>query len=135
MEGMLAPAVDDAAGQCSSRTVQDLKCPRCAAALVRLRIGGVDTDVCEHCGGLWLDRNELARFDRPEDIFGDALVAHLRQFPTVLLDASVRLRCPHHPEAVMLRRPYSPQVPVEIDHCPQCGGIWLDTDELAEIRG
>ena len=111
-----------------------LACPRCAASLVRLRIGGVDTDVCEDCGGLWLDRNELARFDRRDVAFGDALVAHLRQFPTALLDHTVRLRCPHHPGVVMLRRPYSSRVAVEIDHCPECGGIWLDADELASIR-
>lgn len=111
-----------------------MKCPRCAAALARVRIGGVDTDVCEQCGGLWLDRNELARFDRPEAAFGDALVAHLQQFPAALLDHSVRLRCPHHLDAVLSRRPYSSRVRVEMDQCPQCGGIWLDADELAHIR-
>jgi Zn-finger nucleic acid-binding protein len=111
--------------------VAALECPRCAATLVRLRIGGVDTDVCEQCGGLWLDRTELARFDRPEVVFGDALVAHLKQFPAVLLDHTVRLRCPHHRDVVMLRRPYAAGVPVEIDECPQCGGVWLDADELA----
>ena len=111
-----------------------LECPRCAAALVRVRIGGVDTDVCEHCGGLWLDRHELARFDRPDAAFGDALVAHLQQVPTMLVDHTVRLRCPHHRDVVMLRRPYAAQVHVEIDECPQCGGHWLDTDELARIR-
>ena len=116
------------------RTVSQLKCPRCAERLAHVRIGGVDTDVCESCGGLWLDRNELARFDRPEVAFGDALVAHLQQFPSALMDHSVRLRCPHHPEVVMSRRPYSSRVRVDIDHCPQCGGIWLDTDELALIR-
>ncbi len=31
-------------------------CPRCVMPLSRLRIGGLDTDVCEHCGGVWLDR-------------------------------------------------------------------------------
>jgi uncharacterized protein len=114
--------------------VTDLVCPRCEASLVRLRIGGVDTDVCESCGGLWLDSHELARFDRPEVVFGDALVAHLRQFPPPLIDHSLRLRCPRHPDVVMLRRPYASRVAVEIDHCPECGGVWLDTDELASIR-
>jgi Zn-finger nucleic acid-binding protein len=103
--------------------------------LARVRIGGVDTDVCEDCGGLWLDRNELARFDQPEVAFGDALVVHLQQFPGAVIDHSVRLRCPQHADVVMLRRPYSSQVRVAIDQCPQCGGVWLDTDELAEIRG
>ena len=111
-----------------------LKCPRCAEALIPTRIGGVDTDVCERCGGLWLDRNELARFDPPDVAFGDALVAHLQQFPASLMDHSLRLRCPHHDDVVMARRPYSSRVRVELDQCPRCGGIWLDTDELALIR-
>ena len=36
---------------------------------------------------------------------------------------------------VMLRRRFSAGVPVQIDECPQCGGIWLDSDELTQIRG
>ena len=95
---------------------------------------GIDTDVCEDCGGLWLDRVELSRFDDPNSVFGDALVAHLRQFPPALLDHSIRLNCPRHPEVVMLRRRFSAAAPIEIDECPECGGIWLDTDELAQIR-
>ena len=37
-------------------------------------------------------------------------------------------------DVVMLRRKFSASVPVDIDECPQCGGIWLDSDELARIR-
>jgi uncharacterized protein len=111
-----------------------LRCPRSAAPLARLRIGGVDTDVCEDCGGLWLDRLELARFEHPDSVMGDALVAHLGQFPPTLVDHSIRLRCPHHPDVVMLRHRFSATIAVEVDECPQCGGVWLDTDELARIR-
>jgi Zn-finger nucleic acid-binding protein len=112
----------------------ELRCPRTNAPLARLRVGGVDTDVCEDCGGVWLDRAEIDRFDRPDAVFGEAIVAHLSQFPASLVDHSLRLRCPRHPSVVMLRRPYSADVPVDIDVCPQCGGLWLDTDELAAIR-
>jgi Zn-finger nucleic acid-binding protein len=111
-----------------------LRCPRSSTHLTSLRIGGVDTDVCEDCGGVWLDRLELEKFDHAGSAFGDALVAHLRQFPPALMDHSVRLRCPHHAHAVMLRRAYSRDVRIEIDECPQCGGIWLDADELEQIR-
>ncbi|MBK7904377.1 MAG: zf-TFIIB domain-containing protein [Proteobacteria bacterium] len=113
---------------------QQLRCPRSSILLARLRIGGIDTDVCEDCGGLWLDRTEIARFQNSNSVFGDALVAHLNQFPPSLIDHSIRLTCPHHPDAVMLRRKFSVAVPVEIDECPECGGIWFDTDELAQIR-
>jgi hypothetical protein len=115
-------------------TDPQLRCPRSSFPLNRLRIGGVDADVCEDCGGLWLDRAELTRFASPKSVLGDALVAHLRQFPPTLLDHSIRLTCPRHPGVVMLRRRFSPAILVEIDECPECGGIWLDTDELAQIR-
>ena len=115
-------------------TTGPLRCPRSSSPLTRLRIGGVDTDVCEDCGGLWLDRLELARFEQADSLFGEALVAHLSQFAPTLVDHSFRLRCPHHQQTVMLRRKFSASVPVEIDECPQCGGIWLDSGELAQIR-
>jgi Zn-finger nucleic acid-binding protein len=113
---------------------QALNCPRCTTSLSRLRIGGVDTDYCQHCGGLWLDRLELTRFERAGSAFGDALEAHLSQFPPALIDHSQRLRCPRHAAAVMLRRSFSRDAPVDIDECPECGGVWLDADELARIR-
>ena len=115
-------------------STHDLRCPRCSVSLVHLMIGGVEVDVCEACGGLWLDRLELSRFEHPEDVFGDALMAHLSQFPVEIVDRSIRLRCPRHPAVVMMRRAFSRSVPTQIDECPQCGGLWLDADELARIR-
>jgi Zn-finger nucleic acid-binding protein len=115
-------------------TTTSLHCPRDATPLTRLRIGGVDTDLCEHCGGLWLDRLELTRIEQLDTAFGDALLAHLDQFPPTLLDHSRRLNCPRHPGTVLMRRAFSAATPVQIDECPECGGLWLDTDELAAIR-
>jgi hypothetical protein len=111
-----------------------LSCPRCSTPLAQLRIGGISTDVCEHCAGVWLDRLELPRFEKADNAFGDALVTHLSQFPATLVDHSIRLRCPHHPSTRMLRRAFSRAVPVQIDECPECGGIWLDAGELAQLR-
>jgi len=45
-------------------TIATPDCPRCAVRLSRLRIGGIDTDVCEQCGGVWLDTDELASIRR-----------------------------------------------------------------------
>ena len=115
-------------------TTQPIDCPRCTAPLARVTIGGIMVDVCEACGGVWLDRLELSRFEQPGSSLGEALLAHLSQFPVAIVDRSQRLRCPRHPEVVMMRRPFAPAAPVEIDECPQCGGLWLDADELAQIR-
>jgi uncharacterized protein len=115
-------------------TTKPLGCPRCVTPLRRLRIGGVDTDICEACGGVWLDRLELSRFENPDSALGDALVAHLSQIPAALTDHAARLRCPRHPGVVMLRRAFSRTIPIQIDECPECGGLWLDTGELAQIH-
>jgi uncharacterized protein len=115
-------------------TTRLLGCPRCSSPLTRLRIGGVDTDLCESCGGVWLDRLELSRFKDPDSVFGDALVAQLSQIPAALIDRAARLRCPRHPGVVMLRRAFSRTIPLQIDECPECGGLWLDAGELAQIR-
>ncbi len=34
----------------------------------------------------------------------------------------------------MMRRFFSPKKQIEIDECPDCGGIWLDAEELDGIR-
>jgi uncharacterized protein len=111
-----------------------LGCPRCSTPLTRLRIGGTDTDLCESCGGVWLDRTELSRFKDPDSALGDALVARLRQVPATLVDHQARLRCPRHSGVVMLRHAFSRTIPIQIDECPECGGFWLDAGELAQIR-
>jgi Zn-finger nucleic acid-binding protein len=113
---------------------QALNCPRTGTPLTRVRVGGVETDCCEDCGGLWLDRFELAKFEGAANPFGEALAAHLAQFPGALIDPTARLRCPRHRDVVLLRRMHSRAVPVEIDECPECGGVWLDAAELDQIR-
>ena len=116
-------------------TTDPLRCPRSSMPLNRLRIGGVDTDVCEDCGGLWLDRLELARFEQAGSLFGEALVAHLSQFAPTLVDHSLRLRCPRHP-GVRRRCVASspPQSRSKSTNVRECGGIWLDSGELAQVR-
>jgi len=37
-------------------------------------------------------------------------------------------------DIVMMRRFFSPLKVVEIDECPGCAGIWLDSGELAKIH-
>src|SRR5688572_153990 len=101
----------------ASMSTDPLRCPRSSTPLTPLRIGGVSTDICEDCGGLWLDRLALARFERPDSAFGGALVAPPSQSPPPLAAHSVRLPCPRHRDVVMLRHRFSAAVAVEIDEC------------------
>ena len=111
-----------------------MKCPRTGTDLKPLRIGGIEVDVSEHCAGVWFDRFELDKFKTPHYAMGEALAQHLSQFYSPLLDLAARLRCPRHPETMMMRRFFGTARKVEIDECPECGGIWLDAEELQLIR-
>ena len=59
-----------------------VNCPDCGKVAEIVRLGTLELDLCDACGGLWFDRNELEMLPRevsPEDLSGEvhALVARL----------------------------------------------------------
>lgn len=38
-----------------------MQCPRCGIPLTEAQRAGIPIDTCTSCGGVWLDRGELAR--------------------------------------------------------------------------
>ena len=111
-----------------------MKCPRTGTPLREVEIDGIKVDLSEGCGGVWFDAFELTKFDEVHETAGDELAALMRQYRSDDIDHSARLRSPRHPEVVMMRRYYSPARHIEIDECPQSGGIWLDAGELCQLR-
>ena len=111
-----------------------MKCPRTDAPLKPTKAGGIEIDISMGCGGIWLDKFELEKFTEPSAFAGELLVEHLKQFHKPLPELEKRLKCPKDIDVVMMRRFYSPKMQVEIDECPACGGIWLDAEELEQIR-
>jgi len=112
-----------------------MKCPRCKRLLTPREAGGIVVDVCEGgCGGLWFDQCELQRVDNGCEPAGEALL-HIPVDPDVTVDLEERVYCPKCPESiVMMRFFYSPRREVQVDHCPNCGGHWLDANELEAVR-
>lgn len=113
---------------------QPLCCPRSGHALKGVEIDEVRVDLCEDCGGVWFDNFELKKFDEKHEAGGESLIELMAQHARADLELSERLKSPRHPEIVMMRRFFSPRKQIEIDECPQSGGIWLDAGELARIR-
>ena len=111
-----------------------MKCPRTGGRLKTVKVGGIAVEISEECGGVFLDNLELSQFKSDTDIRGNALVKHLRQFNSHLLSEDKRIKCPKCKDTVMMRRYYSPLKIIEIDECPGCAGIWLDTGELEKIQ-
>ncbi|MFC1738808.1 zf-TFIIB domain-containing protein [Planctomycetota bacterium] len=111
-----------------------MKCPACSNQLNQMKVGDVTVDVCEGgCGGMWFDNFEMKKFDEPDESAGEELL-NINKDSAVVIDRSKRFKCPKCEDVVMMRHFFSVKKEVELDECPGCGGIWLDTGELARIR-
>ena len=90
-------------------------------------------DVCRSgCGGIWFDNFELKKVDEEHEKLGNELIA--LEFDPAAPVTTQKRGCPRCPEITMLQHTFSREKPVLIDECPNCGGVWLDGGELAEIR-
>lgn len=97
-------------------------------------IGGVTVDACAGgCAGIWFDAFELQRVDDQHEVAGDK-VLHLQRDPRLTVDPARKRECPRCVGIKLKRQFFSPQVRIEVDHCPQCAGYWLDQGELEKIR-
>ncbi|HEB93240.1 MAG TPA: hypothetical protein ENI94_07195 [Gammaproteobacteria bacterium] len=111
-----------------------MKCPRTRKLLKPIKVAGIDLDISEGCGGIWFDNFELDKLNQSSIAMGEVLIEHLREYHNPLVDVNKRLNCPRDTDVIMMRRFYSSKFQIEIDECPQCGGIWLDAEELEKIR-
>ncbi len=111
-----------------------MNCPACENTLSQIIVSGVEVDVCKNgCGGVWFDNFEFKKFDEPHEYAGEELLAVERD-PNVQVNLSEKRPCPKCNNIIMMRHFFSVKNKVEIDECPSCAGIWLDTGELSEIR-
>ncbi|MBH0036538.1 zf-TFIIB domain-containing protein [Pseudoalteromonas sp. NZS71_1] len=108
-------------------------CPRTNASLEPLLIGGI-TVYTSVQGGVFFDNSQIFKFSSPALKHGQVLLKHLSNYIEGEGDVSMRVNCPKCPSIVMMRRYFSPLKVVEIDECPGCAGIWLDSGELAKIH-
>ena len=114
-----------------------MKCPACSSSLTERTAGALTADICEAgCGGVYLDRFELSRVDEATEVEGEALLEWAaaeqggrRKRP----DHDKRYHCPRC-EMIMMRHQFKPQIPIMVDTCPKCAGVWLDQGELVGIR-
>lgn len=101
-----------------------MKCPKCGGTLVERHVqGGVVIDVCDGCGGCWLDDGEALRFTpRPKDL------AALLAGPLVGGKTAPRPcpRCGGELEMGGLGK-----AEFIVQRCRKCRGLWLDPGERA----
>lgn len=112
---------------------QPLNCPDCGSTSEIVRLGTLELDLCDACGGLWFDRNELERLPRevsPEDLSGEiqALVARLAARRSA---RKVYPLCPVC-RASMNVAQYQKVSGVVVHRCMTCG-VWLDGANAAKF--
>lgn len=111
-----------------------MKCPACSHELTQIKIGGLVVDVCqESCGGIWFDNLELQRVDEATELDLQPYL-DIRHDLSVEIDFQARRQCPRCAGIVLMRHGYAGHREVQVDSCANCGGIWLDSGELAQIR-
>ena len=112
-----------------------MKCPACNLTLTRRPVGDLEVDVCRGgCGGLWFDNYELDKVDEQHEHVGEELL-QIEGDPSAQVNHERERSCPRCSGTRLMRHFWSVRLEVEVDECPKCGGTWLDTGELASIRG
>ncbi len=108
---------------------KEIECPKCHAAMRRVRVGEIDIDRCQTCGGVWLDaleKDKLLR--RPKDAraadVGASIPRHAKT-PAVM-------QCPRD-KSRMIRMVDKDQPHVSFESCTVCGGAFLDAGELKDL--
>jgi hypothetical protein len=111
-----------------------MKCPACDHQLTETRVGAVAVDICQGgCGGIWFDAFELQKVDEQHEAAGEHLVSINRDLRRSV-DSSRKRACPRCEGIKLKRQLFNPKSTVEVDHCPNCAGYWLDAGELEKIR-
>ena len=109
-----------------------MRCPKAGSVLEKVTVSTVSLDKCHHCDGLWLDEGEI-KIIRNLDL--DEVEESLeREFGNPEVDIAPEkesfMRCPRCEDGRMHRHHISYYVPVRVDQCMECHGIWLDDGEL-----
>jgi Zn-finger nucleic acid-binding protein len=109
-----------------------MKCPACSKEMVEKNFG-VNVDVCESgCKGIWFDQGELRMLDEKNEGLGSALEAALR-YPRDNKGQRGQIKCPKCSIPMQIHK-YKTAKEVNVDECYKCGGFFLDSGELTDIR-
>jgi Zn-finger nucleic acid-binding protein len=117
-----------------------MDCPRDETALRQVVRGSATIDVCDACGGKWLDEGELEQLvlaERPAEADAARLKTALAtaERSAFYQDAGRegRLPCPRCDTGMRSVRFESGGAQVTADRCGRCHGFWLDKGEAGSL--
>lgn len=115
-----------------------MDCLTCGHRLLNVReshfFSHVAYDVCDQCGGMWLDRGELDKlaFQTPGSVeLSSVEMAEKDSAPTPQHFPPSCLRCK---DRKMAKMHFMGEARILLSHCDACGGLWVDGGELAKIN-
>jgi Zn-finger nucleic acid-binding protein len=116
-----------------------MKCPRCGSALNTVEYDGVQVEVCSSCKGEWLHAGELEKIvEHHDEVFTPEEIASLDAVnQEVFTDENLdhdELNCPNCANVRMEHFNYGDTSGIILHKCPDCGGIWMDKDELKKVE-
>lgn len=110
-----------------------MKCPACQSEMLEKDLGGVMVDICSNgCKGIWFDWFELQKLDEKNEGAGKALKEAL-SYPRNNDQDRPQIKCPKCDKLMHIHK-YASNKEVNVDECYACGGFFLDSGELREIR-
>ena len=80
-------------------------------------------DVCPKCNGIWLDKGELGKLLKDRNL-SNYLTKHIGT------KSRSPMICPRCGNIMDIEKADD----VEVDVCLTCGGVWLDSGELEELK-
>ncbi len=104
-----------------------INCPKCSSeALVETpSLGNIPLDVCPGCSGIWFDKGELEALLKQSQGGGPADFDLVNSKPG-------SLACPRCKNKMSRGGLVNPLLLV--DKCEDCGGVWLDHNELGLVK-
>lgn len=116
-----------------------MKCPRCGSVLQSRQYDGQIIEICAGCKGEWLHAGELQKIvEHHDEVFTDKEIASLdavnKEIFTAEKDDHDELNCPVCTKVQMEHFNYGDTSGIILHKCNQCGGIWMDKDQLQKVE-
>jgi Zn-finger nucleic acid-binding protein len=108
-----------------------MDCPKCQGSLLRREFESVEVDECQDCRGIWFDRDELRRAKDAAEPDANWLDFEVWKSGEGLSGAPASINCPAC-GSQLITLTYA-NTAVEIGHCANCEGTWLDIGEFEKI--
>ena len=104
-----------------------LQCPKCRFPMQPLTHGGVALAYCLECKGLWFEGEEVAR------VIG-AEAGPFRENLHGPASRATPLPCPQRHGKLREVTLELPEDRTDASGCPECGGVWMDPEDLRRLR-